>query len=214
MKYFKETTSPYLSKEKLKHRVFPEASLTFRAFKECPFDQTNIVILGQDPYHDFGSATGLCFDNKFGAAKISPSLRNLLNEMAFDSGSYSDDLDLVEKSGSYLGHLPKQGVLLLNTALTVAEQSPASHLNIWAPFTQKVIEALNKKEKLIWILWGAKAQAFIPQINPKHYKILSSHPSPLSATKECGNTPPFKGSKPFSAANIILEKLNLPLVNW
>ena len=146
---------------------------------------------------------------------MSPSLQNILKEMVFDAGSFPDELDLVEKSGSYFGHLPEQGVLLLNTALTVEQANPASHLRLWEPFTDEVIKALNTKDDVIWMLWGAKAQKYASKINNKTHKfIMSSHPSPLSVTKQCGNTPAFRNSKPFSKVNEILEATKKKLINW
>jgi len=111
-------------------------------------------VLGQDPYHD-GSAVGLSFDNTY-PSKISPSLRNILNEIAEDD--VDTDKESMKKSGSYLGHLPSQGVLLINTALSVEKSSPASHAKYWRDFTDAVIKYIDKeKDGIIWVLWGAHA---------------------------------------------------------
>jgi len=184
----KEKIIPYLKARKSEDIIiFPMESNILRAFKEVPFDSVQVVILGQDPYHD-GSATGLAFDNSV-AKKPSPSLRNILKEVAEDTGEKP-----TPKVLSYLEHLPTQGVLLLNTALTVEKGSPESHLELWQEFTQEVIKALNAKQKLVWVLWGAKAQKFSKNINPNHTIVAAAHPSPFSYHK-------FKGCKCFTEVN-------------
>lgn len=126
------------------------------------------------------------------------------------------DIDAMQKSGSYLGHLPKQGVLLINTALTVEKSSPATHAKYWRDFTDAVIKYINdNKDGIIWVLWGAHALSIKDKIdNESHYFIVSSHPSPLSYTKTLRTYPKFKGSKPFSKVNDILSKLNSQTINW
>lgn len=175
-------------------KVFPSQPSIFRAFKETPYELVRVVILGLDPYHNAGAATGLAFDNPKNQ-KPSPSLRNILKEIESDTGSPS----LAEtNSVSYLEHLPPQGVLLLNTALTVREGEPTSHLDIWKDFTEEVIESLNQKQDLIWVLWGKKAAAFKSKISPNHTIIETAHPSPFSNHL-------FKGCKCFSKVNLHLN---------
>lgn len=159
-----------------------------------------------DPYFD-GSATGLAFDNPYPTSKVSPSLRNILDELSKD---YVDvDMDAMEASGSYLGSLPSQGVLLINTALTAQIGKAGVHASYWKPFTKEVIKAINNgKDRIIWVLWGGHALSFKDMIdNPTHYFIISSHPSPLGYTKELQDYPPFKDSRPFSKVNKILTKI-------
>lgn len=172
-----------------------------RAFRECPWDELKLVILGQDPYHD-GSATGLCFDNLKGG-KISPSLRNILKKIENETGSRRPYLN----SRSYLEHLPPQGVLLLNTALTVRKAKANSHSHLWEDFTNKVIENLNSKDNLVWILWGNPAKKYKTLINENHYIIEGAHPSPLARGK-------FFLSDYFNTANNYLDSKNLGKINW
>lgn len=187
----------------LKDKTFyPSTENILRAFKECPYDNLKVVILGQDPYHD-GSAVGIAFDNYIQQKKTSPSLRNILIEMEKDVG-YSWDGE-----ASALGHLPEQGVLLLNTALTVSPSKPASHTELWKPFTEQLITDLQQKDNIIWILWGKHAQGYKHLItNPTHKFIESAHPSPLSASRG------FFGSKPFSKCNALLKDLGLSPIKW
>lgn len=181
---------------------YPSKENVFRAFT-LPLEEVKVVILGQDPYHD-GSATGLAFDNKIGS-KISPSLRNILSEVYDDMGC-----TVQFNSNSWLEHWHAQGVLLLNTALTVEPGKPGSHVEHWRNFTLDVIEQLSTKSDLIWILWGTHAQSFKPFINRDHFVIESGHPSPLAR----GAKVPFKGSKPFSRANQILTELGKTPIVW
>jgi len=194
---FKKDIIPFIVEEEKTKIIYPATHTVFRAFKEIPFEDVRVVILGMDPYHD-GSATGIAFDNPKNG-KISPSLRNILKEIEEDTGKPSIGFD---NSSSYLEHLPSQGVLLLNTALTVEKGNPGSHLDTWKSFTYNVIKALSKKEKLIWVLWGKKAQKFKPNINPKHIIIESAHPSPFSYRL-------FKGCKCFTQVN---DKLAKPII--
>lgn len=134
-------------------KVYPEQPHIMRAFKECPLDELKVVILGQDPYHD-NSATGLCFDNVIGKVRLSPSLVSIMKEMTEDYGDGM--LTFNHSQSSWLCHLPSQGVLLLNTALTVLPKQAGSHTELWKPFTELVITALNKRDDLVWILWGER----------------------------------------------------------
>ncbi len=195
---FKEKILPNLYNK----AFYPKASNIFRAFEECGHDDLKVIILGQDPYHD-NSATGLAFDNKVGS-KISPSLRNILLELKDDV-----QIELLEKSNSYLQDWPSQGILLLNTALTVEPSKPLSHTELWKPFTEQLIIDLNKKDNLIWIMWGKHAQSYKHLItNKTHIFIESAHPSPFSANKG------FLGSKPFSMCNAYLNTLSKSKINW
>lgn len=191
-----------------KKKIFPEkASNIFRAFKETPLDKLKVVIVGQDPYHD-GSATGLCFDNVSGK-KISPSLRNILQELGDDIGEYKWSNAPVPEGTSYLEHLPPQGVLLVNAALTVEIGSANSQYALWQEFTKEIFSAINAKDGIIWVLWGNFAQRFEPLItNPTHKIIKGVHPSPLSASRG------FFGSKPFSKINEYLKKRGKTKIVW
>lgn len=185
---------------------YPDEKNVYKAF-ELPLDQVRVVILGQDPYHD-GSATGLAFDNPL-SKKPSPSLRNILAEIISDIGVTEDGFNMALQTGSWLGHLPHQGVLLLNTALTVEPEMPGSHTKYWEPFTEKVIDQINTLDHVVWILWGNKAISFKEKINPNHSVVESGHPSPLAR----GAAHPFKDSKPFSKTNKILtEHGQIPIV--
>lgn len=197
--YFYDTIVPILRAHT--GLTYPEDTTKFfEALKLCPFNTTKVVILGQDPYHD-GSAIGIAFDAKI-SKKIPPSLRNILAEIKSDTGESPDN------KNTYLEHLPPQGVLLINTAFSVKAGTPASHAEIWKPFTELLLEAIITKPNIIWVLWGKHAQSFIPQItNPTHKIIKGGHPSPLSVRA-------FKGKKYFSAVNNILSDLNLETINW
>lgn len=191
----KQYIIPILEEESKTKTIYPLPHTIFRAFKEVAFDDVRVVILGMDPYHD-GSATGIAFDNPKDA-KISPSLRNILKEIEEDTGKPSAGH---MNASSYLEHLPSQGVLLLNAALTVEKSKPESHLKIWEDFTKETIEALNNRHKrIVWVLWGKKAQKFKKYINPKHIIVESAHPSPFSYKL-------FKGCKCFTKVNEYLQK--------
>lgn len=184
--------------------IYPVKKLVMRAFAECRYDNLKVVILGQDPYHD-GSATGLAFDNEFDK-KVSPSLKNILKEIETDTG-YDDHTEF--KQTSRLSHLPGQGVLLLNTALTVSPGKPGSHSKNWDEFTKTLVQDLNKKDNIIWMLWGNHAKKYKEFItNETHHILTAGHPSPLNTTN------PFKGCKHFSKANDILKSLNKTEIVW
>lgn len=185
---------------------YPETRNIFRALNECDPENVKVIILGQDPYHD-GSALGLSFDNIREQKRLSPSLRNILTEMMNDVGSCNFTSNL--KSDTILDNLPRQGILMLNTALTVEPHKANSHTELWANFTKTLIESLNKKDNIVWIMWGNHAKSFKQYItNKTHHFIESAHPSPLSASRG------FFGSKPFSKTNEILTNLNLSPINW
>lgn len=184
--------------------VYPSAPDIFNAFKLTLFEQTKIVILGQDPYHGPDQAHGLCF-SVLGNVKQPPSLVNIFKELESDINGFT-----VPSHGN-LTAWAEQGVLLLNTVLTVEQGKAHSHANIgWETFTDKVIDQLNQhKEGVIFMLWGSHAQKKGAQIDPNRHKVLRTvHPSPLSAYRG------FFGCKHFSQANRILEDAGVAPINW
>ena len=200
--YFKNMLS-YLKEEYENKNVFPKKDEIFKAFKLTPYKDVKVVILGQDPYHGYGEAEGLSFSVKDGI-KMPPSLKNIFKELKDDLG-YD-----IPKSGS-LVNWAKEGVLLLNTVLTVVEDMPTSHKDIgWEIFTDEVIKKLNEKENsIVFILWGNYAKSKSKLItNKNHYIITSPHPSPFSAYNG------FFGSKPFSKTNTFLKNKNIKEINW
>lgn len=156
--------------------------------------------------------TKVAFDNLRSQNKISPSLRNILKEMDNDLGTImgwqgSEDTTIAD---SYLGHLPQQGVLLLNTALTVRPNEAGSHTDLWKPFTEKLIEILNKQDNIVWILWGNHAKSYKKFItNETHHVIEGVHPMPLAA-----NRGGFFGEKFFSKANNYLKEVGESPIQW
>lgn len=182
--------------------IYPEKKDIFNAFK-LPYKDVNVVILGQDPYHGVGEAHGYAFSTH--AKKLPPSLKNIYKELY-------DDLEIQKdyNDGDLTGW-QKQGVMLLNTGLTVEKDKPNSHKNIgWHTFTDVVIQKLNEKDTpVVFILWGNNAREKKKYItNPKHLIIESAHPSPFSANNG------FFGSKPFSKTNEFLEKNDIKTINW
>lgn len=182
--------------------IYPEKKDIFNAFK-LPYKDVKVVILGQDPYHGEGEAHGYAFSTH--AKKLPPSLKNIYKELYDDLGIEKD------YSNGDLTNWQKQGVMLLNTGLTVEKDKPNSHKNIgWHEFTDTVIQKLNDKDTpVVFILWGNNAKEkkkFIT--NSKHLVIESAHPSPFSANYG------FFGSKPFSKTNDFLEKNNISKINW
>ncbi|MGN0174142.1 MAG: uracil-DNA glycosylase [Acutalibacteraceae bacterium] len=194
----------FLKKEYFTKVIYPPMGDIFNALKYTDFDNVKAVILGQDPYHGKGQAHGLCFSVKKGI-KPPPSLINIYKEQKTDLG-----IDQPMNNGD-LTKWAEQGVLLLNTVLTVREGSPNSHKGMgWEEITDKVIELLNKREKpVVFILWGANSRAKKKLItNPNHLIIESAHPSPLSAYNG------FFGSKPFSRTNEFLIKTGQSPIDW
>ena len=184
--------------------IYPSKSLIFNAFNLCDFDEVKVIILGQDPYHGPDQAHGLSFSVRKNIP-FPPSLKNIIKELENDIG-----VKFQQNDGD-LSKWAKQGVFLLNTTLTVEKSKPLSHSKIgWELFTDKVIELLSeKKQNLVFILWGKNAQAKNQIIdNSKHLIISSSHPSPLSAHRG------FFGSKPFSQTNKYLMSNNIKEINW
>ena len=184
--------------------IFPAEENIFNALKMTPFEEVKVVILGQDPYHDFGQAYGLAFSVPESLQKLPPSLKNIYKELASDIGC------AIPKHGC-LDSWAEQGVLLINTVLTVRAHEANSHKGIgWESFTDLVIKKINeKKEHVVFILWGANAISKKDLIDcSKHAVIESVHPSPLSASRG------FFGSKPFSRCNSELKKFNLTPIDW
>ena len=183
--------------------VYPPADDIFNAFHFTPLKDVKVLILGQDPYHGPHQAHGLSFSIESEKAKFPPSLRNMFKEL-------KTDLD-IERTERNLTDWAEQGVLLLNTVLTVQAGKAASHRKKgWETFTDTIIKKLNDKdEQVIFVLWGGDAKKKVPLItNPKHKIIEGVHPSPLSAHTG------FFGSKPFSRINEYLEEAGKKPINW
>lgn len=200
--YFKQLTE-FVRKEYQTTKVFPPAKLIFNAFDQCAFDNTKVVIIGQDPYHDDDQAHGLCFSVNDGI-KFPPSLRNIFKEQEQDLGIP------IPKSGN-LERWAQQGVLLLNATLTVRAHQAASHQRKgWEEFTDAAIQKLAKeKEGLVFLLWGSYAQKKAAMIDSnKHFILKSVHPSPLSASRG------FFGNHHFSRANAYLIAKDKAPINW
>lgn len=192
-----------IAKEREIYNVFPDEKRVFTAFKLSSFAKTKVVIIGQDPYHSKQQANGLAFSVAKGK-KIPPSLLNIFKEL-------KSDLKINTTNNGDLKNWADQGILLLNTILTVREKLPGSHRNIgWEDFTDSVISKLSsKKSGLIFLLWGSYAQNKISLINTKRHHILkTTHPSPFSAYKG------FMGCKHFSKTNDLLIKANKKPINW
>jgi uracil-DNA glycosylase len=183
--------------------VFPPAGRIFAAFDACPFDKVKVVILGQDPYHDIGQANGLCFSVADGV-QMPPSLVNIFKEINADTGRP------IPQSGD-LTRWAEQGVLLLNSTLTVEAHHAGSHQGHgWEQFTDAVIDCLSKqREGLVFMLWGSYAIRKGALINRMRHLVLTSpHPSPLSAYRG------FFGNHHFSQANAYLVKQGLTPIEW
>ena len=193
----------FLKKEYETEQIYPEAQNIFNALKYTAYKDVKVVILGQDPYHGDNQAHGLSFSVKTGVS-IPPSLSNIYKELYNDIGCY------IPNNG-YLKKWSDEGVLLLNTVLTVRSKEANSHRNKgWEHFTNKIITLLNDKtEPIVFILWGNNAHTKQSLItNPIHYIIKSVHPSPLSAYKG------FFNSKPFSKTNEFLISIGKNPINW
>jgi len=200
--YFKEIKK-FLIEEKKKYRVFPPGSLMFNAFNLTPFNKVKVVIIGQDPYHGYGQAHGLCFSVPKGVTKP-PSLINIFKEL-------KEDLGIDPPNHGDLSGWAKQGVFLINAILTVRENAPESHRNIgWEKFTNKAIQSLSEKKKhLVFMLWGAYAQEKEKLIDPsKHLILKAAHPSPYSAKRG------FFGCHHFSKANQYLIANDIEPIRW
>ena len=200
--YYQELQA-FVQKRRAEVRVFPEEKNVFNALELTPFESVKVVILGQDPYHGFGQAHGLSFSVQKGTP-LPPSLKNIYKELQEDiGGEFPTEGDL--------SHWAKQGVLLLNTVLTVEEGNANSHKGMgWETLTNRLIESLNElNHPVIFILWGKPAQDKEKLItNPSHVILKAPHPSPLSAYRG------FFGSKPFSKVNEILIQQGQTLICW
>ena len=193
----------FIAHERLVSTVFPPAQDVYAALELTPFESTKVVVLGQDPYHGLGQAHGLSFSVR-GNTPIPPSLRNIFQEL------FTDVAIQREQDGDLTGWA-RQGVLLLNTTLTVREGEPGSHKNRgWEHITDTVMSALNEKPtRVVFVLWGAHARNKKTLITQAHHVVIeSAHPSPLSAHRG------FFGSKPFSQINSALEEAGLSPIEW
>lgn len=201
--YMQELQTFLKSEEKAGKTIFPDHEHILEAFRLTPFDHVKVVILGQDPYHGAGQAHGLAFSVRPGV-KPPPSLVNIFKEL-------SSDLNLKIPESGCLESWAREGVLLLNTVLTVEEGKAGSHHNKgWEKFTDKVIEVLNHEKKhLVFILWGSPAQKKAAKVDTsKHHVLKCVHPSPLSVYRG------FHGSKPFSQTNAYLKQMGMKEINW
>lgn len=192
-----------LIKEYKNYKVYPDMYDIFNALKSVSYEGCKVLILGQDPYHGKGQAHGYAFSVKKGV-RTPPSLLNIYKEMHEDIGTYIPD-------NGYLKKWADQGVLLLNTSLTVRAGDPNSHEKLgWEILTDRIIKLLNDRQKpIVFILWGRNAQSKEPLItNPKHLIIKSPHPSPFSASRG------FFGSKPFSRTNNFLKSTGQEPIDW
>lgn len=200
---YMEELKAFLGEEKKYYTIFPHGSTIFNAFNSTPFESVKVVILGQDPYHGEGQAHGLSFSVQHGT-KLPPSLQNIFKELVDDIGCE------YPKSGD-LSHWAQEGVLLLNTLLTVRSGEPFSHKEKgWERFTDQVIRTLSEqREHIVFILWGAPAGKKAALIDEsKHLILKAPHPSPLSSYRG------FFGSKPFSQTNDYLKSMQIAPIEW
>ena len=205
-----ELNKPYFHKleqfvdaERQNYTVFPPEQDVFNALKITHYEKVNVLLLGQDPYHDNNQAHGLCFSVRPGI-KPPPSLVNMFKEL-------HDDVGFRIPNNGYLVHWAEQGILMLNAVLTVRAHSPNSHKNHgWETFTDAIIRTVNEKDSpVVFVLWGGYAQKKIPLIDTKRHTIVqSAHPSPLSAKNG------FFGSRPFSRINKALREADKPEIDW
>ena len=201
--YFK-ALSTFVQSEYSEQSCYPPIDQLFNAFSCCSFEAVRVVIIGQDPYHSEGQANGLCFSVNDDVAPLPKSLQNIFKEIA-------SDLNIALPENGNLERWAKQGVLLLNTVLTVEEGMPDSHSKIgWQKFTDKVLEIINEeKEHVVFLLWGKKAQDKGKLIDEKKHLVLKSvHPSPLSVYRG------FYGCKHFSKTNSYLVENGEKEIVW
>ena len=200
--YFKKIIL-YINKAYKERPIFPPKNYILRALSLTDYDNVKVVILGQDPYHGVGEANGLAFSVNNGV-KLPPSLKNIYKEL-------KDDLNIEISNKGDLTCWAKEGVLLLNSVLTVEKDKPASHKNLgWQNFTDAIIKKVNDKEEpVVFILWGNFARSKKSLItNPKHLILESTHPSPFSSNNG------FFGSRPFSNTNNFLRKNNIKEIDF
>jgi len=203
-KPYMQTLGEFLRSEKAAGKeIFPPGRLIFNALNSTPLERVKVVVIGQDPYHGPGQAHGLCFSVQPGVP-VPPSLQNIFKEL-------KRDLNIDPPNHGCLQHWAEQGVLLLNTSLTVEQGKAGSHASAgWQPFTDKVIEVVSRERPhLVFLLWGAHAQSKERLIDPtKHLILRSPHPSPLSAHRG------FIGNGHFARTNKFLEQHGLPAIDW
>jgi uracil-DNA glycosylase len=202
MPYF-EALERFLTAERAQYQVFPPQADVFNALRYTPYERANVLLLGQDPYHDDGQAHGLCFSVRPGI-QPPPSLVNMYKELR-------DDLGCPIPNNGYLVPWAEQSILMLNAVLTVRAHAPNSHKGKgWETFTDAVIRRVNEKaDPVVFVLWGGYAQKKIPLIDTaRHTIVQSAHPSPLSARNG------FFGSRPFSKINAALRAAGKPEINW
>lgn len=191
----------FLAEERAAHQVFPSEDDVFNAFRLTPLNQVKVLILGQDPYHDDGQAHGLSFSVQRGVA-FPPSLRNIFKELV-------DDIGAAPPTHGSLESWARQGVLLLNTVLTVRAHEANSHRKRgWEEFTDHVIRVVNDRPHVAFVLWGNPAQQKRPLIDDRHLVVATAHPSPLSARRG------FFGSRPFSKINQYLVDTKQRPIDW
>jgi len=201
--YYKELYK-FVKNEYDTHVIYPPADDIFNAFHFTPLSEVKVLILGQDPYHNEHQAHGLCFSVLPDQPEIPPSLQNIYKELESDLGCY------IPNNG-YLEKWARQGVLMLNTVLTVRAHQANSHQGKgWEQFTDAIINAVNAQDRpVVYLLWGRPAQSKIPMLtNPKHLILKAPHPSPLSAYRG------FFGCKHFSQTNEFLMKNGLMPIDW
>lgn len=201
--YFQKLIS-FVKNEYATKRCFPLESEIFAAFNHCPFDKVKVVIIGQDPYHGFGQANGLCFSVNDGI-NFPPSLINIFKEI-------QSDLGLPIPISGNLERWAEHGVLLLNATLTVRESEAGSHQKKgWETFTDAVIQKISdEKENIVFLLWGGFAKKKGSKINrTKHHVLETGHPSPLSANRGL-----WFGNKHFSKTNTYLQSLGKETIKW
>ncbi len=201
--YFEQAAIHVKTEKSQGKTIYPPGSMIFNAFNQTPFDKVKVVILGQDPYHGPNQAHGLCFSVQPGIAPP-PSLLNIFKEL-------QDDIGIPVPSHGNLNHWAEQCVFLLNASMTVRAGEPMSHAKIgWAPFTDAVIKTISdKKEHVVFLLWGKFAQEKSVLINQARHLILrAAHPSPLSAYAG------FLGCKHFSKTNELLVKQGIAPIDW
>ena len=200
--YFANVVSYVKAEKAAGHTVYPPGSLIFNAFDKTPFDKVKVVMLGQDPYHGFGQAHGLCFSVQRGVP-APPSLVNIFSEI-------HSDLGIAPPNHGCLERWAEQGVFLLNAILTVRANTPASHSGIgWQTFTDAVIRKISdEKTDVVFLLWGNFARAKRELINTeKHFVLEAAHPSPLARGA-------FNGCRHFSKTNELLQQQGLTPIDW
>ncbi len=201
--YYKELYQ-FVKNEYRTHVIYPPADDIFNAFHFTPLSQVKVLILGQDPYHGEHQAHGLCFSVLPDQPELPPSLQNIYKEL-------EDDLGCFIPNNGYLKKWADQGVLMLNTVLTVRAHQAGSHQGKgWEQFTDAIIQAVNAQDRpVVYLLWGKPAQSKIPMLtNPRHLILKAPHPSPLSAYRG------FFGCRHFSQANAFLQRNGIEPIDW